>query len=167
MVRPERTRAAGVPLAAMEVASEESRRAPTGARSSRTGDGEGRDAPLAARWVLAVGALVVVVGIVLRFVTRSPLWLDEALSVNIARLPLGEIKGALRHDGHPPLYYVLLHGWMKAFGTGDVAGRALSGLFSVAALPLLWIAGRRLGGPRVGWYTLAVAAMLPYLLRYG
>src|SRR3954469_24431478 len=146
MVRPERTRAAGVPLAAMEVASEESRRAPTGARSSRTGDGEGRDAPLAARWVLAVGALVVVVGIVLRFVVRSQLWLDEALSVNIARLPIAQIPGALRHDGAPPLYYVLLHGWMALFGTGDTAVRALSGLCAVATLPLLYFAGRRIGG---------------------
>ncbi len=41
--------------------------------------------------VLAVGALVV--GVVLRFVTRSPLWLDEALSVNIAHLPIGDIPG--------------------------------------------------------------------------
>ena len=115
--------------------------------------------------VLIVGALVV--GVVLRFVTRSPLWLDEALSVDIARLPLGHLTEALRHDGHPPLYYALLHGWMAAFGEGDVAVRALSGVFAVAALPLVWIAGRRLGGTRVAWYALGVAAVSPYLLRYG
>ncbi|MGN6693099.1 MAG: glycosyltransferase family 39 protein, partial [Aquihabitans sp.] len=114
--------------------------------------------------VLIVGALVV--GVVLRFVTKSPLWLDESLSVNIARLPLGDITEALRHDGHPPLYYVLLHGWMAAFGEGDVAVRALSGVFAVAAIPLFWIAGKRLGGPRVAWLSLAVVAVLPYALRY-
>ena len=115
--------------------------------------------------VLIGGALVV--GIVLRFVTRSPLWLDEALSVNIARLPLGDISGALRHDGHPPLYYYLLHGWMNVFGDGDVAVRSMSGVFSLAALPLVWIAGKRLAGSRLAWYGLAVAAMSPYMIRYG
>ena len=83
--------------------------------------------------VIALGA--VALGVVLRFVTRSPLWLDEALSVNIARLPLGDIPEALRHDGHPPLYYFMLHGWMQAFGTGDIAVRALSGVLAVVALP--------------------------------
>ena len=127
------------------------------------------DDPGWGRWdVVFVTAicLALALGLVLRFVTRSPLWLDEALSVDIARLPLGDITEALRHDGHPPLYYVLLHGWMSVFGEGDVAVRALSGVFSVLALPLLWLAGRRLGGARVGWYALAVAALLPYALRY-
>ncbi|MEY4916125.1 MAG: hypothetical protein RL616_38, partial [Verrucomicrobiota bacterium] len=40
-------------------------------------------------------------------------------SVNIARLPLGELPEALRHDGHPPLYYALLHVWMQVAGSGD------------------------------------------------
>ena len=115
--------------------------------------------------VLIVGA--VVVGLVLRFVTKSPLWLDEALSVDIARLPMSDLIEALRHDGHPPLYYVLLHGWMDAFGQGDVAVRAMSGVFAVLALPLFWIAGKRFGGTRGAWLTLAVVAVSPYALRYG
>lgn len=114
--------------------------------------------------VLAVGA--VVAGVVLRFVAPSPLWLDEALSVNIARLPIGEIPEALRHDGHPPLYYVVLHLWMGLVGESDSAVRALSGLCSVAALPLAWIAGRRRGGPVLGLVALTVLAGSPFVLRY-
>lgn len=115
--------------------------------------------------VLVVGAIVA--GVVLRFVTQSPLWLDESLSVNIARLPLGDIPEALRHDGHPPLYYVLLHGWMDLFGTGNGAVRAFSGVWALALFPLTWVAGRRLGGPRVATYAVAVLALSPYAVRYG
>jgi mannosyltransferase len=111
-------------------------------------------------------AAVVVGGVVARFVQRSPLWLDEALSVNIARLPVGDLLEALRHDGHPPLYYLLLHGWMEVVGESDVAVRALSGVFSVAALPLAWIAGRRLAGPAGARWSLAVAALSPFVVRY-
>lgn len=113
----------------------------------------------------AVGA-VLIAGVVLRFVTTSPLWLDEALTVNIARLPLGEIPDALRQDGHPPLYYVLLHAWMQLFGESDVAARALSGVLAVLALPLAWLAGRRLGGRRLAWAAVVVLAVTPYVLRY-
>lgn len=116
--------------------------------------------------VVGVAALVVA-GVVLRFVTVSDLWLDEALTVNIAALPLDELPDALRQDGHPPLYYALLHVWMQVFGEGDVAVRALSGVLSVVTLPLLWIAGRRAGGPALAWIATLLAAVLPYTIRYG
>jgi mannosyltransferase len=118
------------------------------------------------RLVSLVVVVAVLAGVVLRFVQRSPLWLDEALSVNIARLPPGELFEALRHDGHPPFYYLLLHGWMGAFGDGDFAVRALSGIFAVASLPLAWIAGRRLAGVAGARWALLIVALSPYAIRY-
>jgi uncharacterized membrane protein len=117
--------------------------------------------------VLVVIVICCVAALVARFVVPSPLWLDEALSVNISKLPLGSIPGALRHDGHPPLYYFLLHGWMSIFGEGDHAVRSLSALISLAALPLAYRAGRRIAGPRLGWMTVIVLSLSPFFLRYG
>src|SRR5205085_7240532 len=97
-----------------------------------------------ARMLTASVVVVVAVGVALRFLTSSHLWLDEALTVNIARLPLSRIPDALRHDGSPPLYYLLLHWWIAAFGAGDIAVRALSAVLAIATLPLLWLAGQRL-----------------------
>jgi uncharacterized membrane protein len=67
-----------------------------------------------------VGASVVcaVVGVIMRWWPRGALWLDEAQSVAFARLPMHSIPGALRQDGAPPLYYELLHVWMRVFGDG-------------------------------------------------
>jgi mannosyltransferase len=134
--------------------------------------GRHRRASLLAGWSpsrrLLLGVVLVLLAgsIVLRFVTTSPLWLDEALTVDIARLPVHAIFGALRRDGAPPLFYLLLHFWMRLFGTSDVAVRALSGCFSVATLPLVWIAGRRLGGRAVGLATLVLVATSPFAVRY-
>ncbi|GIU83439.1 MAG: hypothetical protein KatS3mg008_0214 [Acidimicrobiales bacterium] len=116
---------------------------------------------LAACAVMAVAA-----GAVLRFWTVSDLWLDEALTVNIASLPVADIPRALRSDGLPPLYYVMLHFWMGLFGEGDVAVRSMSGVFSVATLPVAWLAGKRCGGPRVGVILVATVASCPFLVRY-
>ncbi len=122
-----------------------------------------RDVPL---WLAVLAASVIVAAIVLRFWTRSNLWLDEAQTVNISRLAVGQIPHALRQDGAPPLFYVLLHYWMAAFGTGDLAVRSLSGLFGVATLPLVWLGGRRLGGARVGWAALMIVATSPFAVYY-
>ena len=111
-------------------------------------------------------AAAVVGGIVLRFISTSPLWLDEAQSAAIARLPLPGLFDALRADGSPPLYYLLLHGWIGLVGNGDSAVRALSGLMSVATLPPLWLLAERIWGRRSAWAVLVVAASTPFLVRY-
>jgi len=145
----------------MKVASE----AP--ARATSPPDGAGPAEEMSpARWAIAAAVLVIVAGIVLRFATRSDLWLDEALSVNISRLPYGDIPEWLRHDGAPPLYYYLLHYWMKLFGTTDLAVRSLSGIFSAATLPLAWFCAKRFGYRSVAWIAVLVLAASPYAFVY-
>jgi len=114
----------------------------------------------------AGAAALVVAGLALRVLTASDLWLDEALTVNIARLPLGEIPGALRHDGAPPLYYWVLHVWMTVFGSSDLAVRSLSGVASALTLPVVWVVGRRMGGTRAAWGAAIVLAVNPFAIRY-
>lgn len=96
------------------------------------------------------------------------MWLDEAITVDIARLPPGELLAALRHDGHPPLYYLLLHLWMAVVGDGDRSVRALSGACSLATLPLVWAAAVRIGRGRRGsaLVALSLAAASPFAVRY-
>jgi mannosyltransferase len=115
---------------------------------------------------LVAALLAVAAGVLLRLDSRSDLWLDEALSVNIATLPLGEMFDALRRDGHPPLYYLLLHGWTSVFGEGDAAVRSLSGVLSLATLPLVWVAGRRYGGRSAGLAAVVLLATNPFAIRY-
>jgi mannosyltransferase len=124
------------------------------------------DDPLPHPVVLLAGVAAVGVGVVLRFWAPTPLWLDETISVNISRLPLGHIPAALSHDGAPPLYYLMLHFWMQAFGSGDVAVRALSGITSVVSLPFFWVAGRRLGGRKVAWVAFFLALSSPFAISY-
>ena len=141
-------------------------------------------APLAAREVhesglrvsrrvaIAAIGIVVAIAVVMRFATTSHLWLDEALTVNIAGLPLRNLPTALRHDGSPPLYYAMLHVWMRVFGTGDVAVRALPGVLGVVAIPLAYLCGGGLRSAgrqfdrRAAVTTMLVVATSPWAIRY-
>ncbi|HET6907707.1 MAG TPA: glycosyltransferase family 39 protein [Mycobacteriales bacterium] len=117
-------------------------------------------------WATVGIVAAVLVGIALRFLSRGPLWLDEAQSVAIARQPLDHLAAALRHDGAPPLYYVLLHGWMKLFGTSTFAVRSLSAVPAVLALPATLRLGRRFGGDAVGIAAVTLLAVSPFAVRY-
>ena len=125
--------------------------------------------------LISVAAVASVLGLALRLLPRSGLWLDEALSVNIASLPLGDIPGALERDGHPPLYYFLLHFWLE-LGTSDWWVRTLSAVTSAIGIPLAFLAGRRMGNRRsaaglgrrrLGLIAVALWALLPFAVRYG
>ncbi|MGY1824147.1 glycosyltransferase family 39 protein [Geodermatophilus sp. SYSU D00079] len=116
--------------------------------------------------VAVVVAVAVAAGGVARFLAPPELWLDEAQSVAIARLPVPELLAALEQDGSPPLYYLLLHGWIALFGTGSGAVRSLSGLVSVLTLALVWRVARQLAGRRTATALVVLLATSPFLIRY-
>ena len=128
-----------------------------------------RRARLGVRRFEALGLVALVAGsVALRLEgLRVSLWLDEGISIGIASHPLVDIPALLAQDGSPPLYYLLLHGWMNAFGDSEVAVRSLSLLFALAMVPVAFLAGRSLFGRRAGWIAAVLAATSPYLSYWG
>ncbi len=94
------------------------------------------------------------------------LWMDEGISVGIASHRIVDIPTVLAKDASPPLYYVLLHTWMRLVGTSEVQTHALSLLFALLFVPTALWAGWSLFGPKVGWFAAALAATAPYLTDY-
>ena len=117
--------------------------------------------------VVALVLLAALGATIARLAADSPLSASEALVVNQAKLPLGELGRALRSGGPPPAFHAALHGWMSVFGSGDRAVRLLPALLASAALPLVHLAGRRLLGGRVGLLAAVVMALSPYLAGAG
>ncbi|MCS6828395.1 MAG: hypothetical protein NZ553_17405 [Caldilinea sp.] len=74
----------------------------------------------------------------------QPLWWDEGYSVYFATEPLARMLDLTAHDIHPPLYYVLLHGWIALWGSAaPPILRLLSVVLGALAIPLLaWLAWR-------------------------
>ena len=73
---------------------------------------------------------------VLKFFTES-LWRDEAFSWAMATRGLGAVPLTAR-DFNPPLYYLLLSGWMAIAGSSEAAMRSLSILFFLGTLWVAW-----------------------------
>jgi hypothetical protein len=90
-------------------------------------------------------------------------WIDEGIAVGIASHDLADIPGALRLDGSPPLYYLLLHGWMRVAGSGEAATRTLSLAFALLAVPVAWWAGRAVFDRRAGLLAAVGTAGCPFL----
>jgi mannosyltransferase len=116
---------------------------------------------------LGLGALAVVSVLVRTTNFGAGFWVDEGLSVGIADRPLTDIPGVLRQDGSPPLFYMLLHVWIRLLGdTGEEATHALSLLLATATIPVAWAFGRSLFGARAGWIAALLFALNPFLNTY-
>ncbi len=71
----------------------------------------------------------------LLYFTQS-LWRDEAFSILVAQKPISFILQNLTFE--PPVYYLLLHYWIRVFGTSEIAVRSLSLLgFSLATVVVI------------------------------
>jgi len=71
--------------------------------------------------------------------------------VQLATRDLPGIVESLRSDNGPPLYYFLLSGWVRAFGTGEAAARSLSGLFYALSVLGVYALGRCFHGRRTAF----------------
>lgn len=74
----------------------------------------------------------------LLFLTQS-FWRDEAFSYFLAKKNIIEIIFLTAKDFNPPLYYFILHYWMKIFGSSEITLRSLSFIFFWANIYVVFL----------------------------
>jgi mannosyltransferase len=119
--------------------------------------------------LLLLVILLLALGLRLYRLDAQSLWNDEGTSVAVAQRGLATIARDAAQDIHPPLYYWLLHGWVRLLGTGEAAVRSLSALLGVALVALVYALGRRSWPDRGSWLSLLaafLAAVNPFQVYY-
>ena len=92
--------------------------------------------------------------------------MDEGVSAAYTRLDLYNLARILwRREANMTLYYVLLRLWSH-LGDSVAWYRALSLIFSVATLPMLYAVGKRLFGTIAGLIAALLFAVNAYSVRY-
>ncbi len=125
------------------------------------GDGSG-----SGRQFLAGAAAIVALAFLLRLyrLDGQEIWIDEAFSFYVATTR--EMLRALLIEHTPPLYYLLLRGWVAVAGSSESALRLLSALAGTLFVAAIIWAGRELVAPAVGLWTGLMAAVAPIHIYY-
>ncbi len=93
------------------------------------------------------------------------LWRDEAFSILAAKESISFIITRLGFE--PPLYYTMLHFWMRVFGEGEIAARALSIVgFLLATVIIIEWAADMYKKHWLSWYLPLFFFLNPMLLYY-
>jgi len=92
-------------------------------------------------------------------------WRDEAFSILLAQQPLSVIFQ--KTSVEPPVYYLLLHFWIKLFGTSEIAARSLSFIgFALATIVVIEWAHILFKNHWLSKYTPLLFFLNPMLLYY-
>ncbi|MFJ4442233.1 glycosyltransferase family 39 protein [Pseudomonas sp. NPDC089422] len=94
------------------------------------------------------------------------IWHDEGFSVMLSAMPPGQILFHTARDVHPPLYYLLLHYWIMAFGDSVIAVRSMSVLAGVATVAVGMLVARRLASLRAALLAGLLLALFPFAVRF-
>ncbi|MFH1486923.1 MAG: glycosyltransferase family 39 protein, partial [Chloroflexota bacterium] len=126
-----------------------------------------QDSPETSCFLLAVLALSLLAFCV-RMIGLSTLSMsgDSSYSVYSANLGLARSFAERIYDGHPLLYYYLLHFWTLISGNSELSTRFLSVFWGVLTVPLGVVIGRRLGGKEVGLLAALFITVSPGLVFY-
>jgi len=97
---------------------------------------------------------------------NASLWGDEAWAATLAVKPVLKIIQIVSRDTSPPLYYLLLHFWMKFFGTSEISIRSLSfSLFLATAVTVFFI-GKKLFDKKTRFLAALFTLVNPFLFNY-
>lgn len=142
-----------------------------GDRPGRTVDrGGGADDVAPATRTGARGAVAgLVAALAMLVATEGPsLWTDEAATISASTRPLPELLDMAQNiDAVHTTYYLIMHAWAAAFGTGEAALRSASALAVGVAAAGTYVLAARLGGTRLALWSAVVFVLLPRVTWMG
>ena len=120
-------------------------------------------------WAPWLVIIIILIGGFLRtlLLGTKGMWLDETFSVWLANQSIPDmLQWIVKIDPHPPLYYILFHYWIAHYGDTPYYARLFSALFGTAAIPVIYLAGKRLSGAMVGLAAAVLLAFSPFNIYF-
>ncbi len=117
-------------------------------------------------WLALAAITALGAALQLHAITAKSFWLDEGSSITMSRLDWFNFLRILwRREMNMMLYYLLLRGWLH-LGDSVTWIRGLSVVFGVAAIPAIFLLGRKMLGTRFGLVSALLLSVNAFQVRY-
>src|SRR3989344_3024680 len=113
--------------------------------------------------------LILAAGLIIRLVALDQsLWLDEA--INITFVKSLNLKSLIFEysigDFHPPLYHILMRGWILLFGISEIAVRLPSVILGLATVYVVYLIAKKLFDNKTALISATLIATSPLHVYY-
>lgn len=115
--------------------------------------------------MLAIGLLAILLRIY--HLDFKSLWLDELYSI-VPTNPQNSVDFIIQSSkaDQPPLYFLLLHYWLKIFGYNSFSGRLLSAVIGVFCVFAMYFLGCEIKNRQIGLFASFLACINYFLIYY-
>jgi 4-amino-4-deoxy-L-arabinose transferase-like glycosyltransferase len=119
-------------------------------------------------WPVVCSLLIVCCSFLLRLLllNAQSIWWDEAISLHLATSTVADLLADRATHVHPPLYFLLLKGWVALAGTSGFSARFLSAWFNTLLVPAVYAFGRRYLGRDTGLIAAVLTAISSLYVVY-
>ncbi len=112
-------------------------------------------------WLPTAGLLIATV-LRFLFLASNDVAMDEPFTVFFAQADLHTLFGMLPQENNPPLFFLLMHGWVGWFGISPFSVRFLSCVFSILTAFMLFKTGKAFYSPQTGFFAAALFTLSDY-----
>jgi mannosyltransferase len=119
-----------------------------------------------APWLIPVGLIFLNFILKIIFLGRRDIAIDEPFMIFYSQAGFPALFEMLKTENNPPLFFVLLHFWIKVFGISALSVRFLPFLFSTLTAPVIFITGKRFFSVRSGILASLIFTFSNYHLAF-
>lgn len=94
------------------------------------------------------------------------IWLDEAHSATVSSQDFASVIAGAASGQHPPLYFVTPHSWINLFGSSEVSLRAMSAMFGILSVLIIYWVRCVLFKRRVSLISSLLSSISLFHIRY-
>jgi uncharacterized membrane protein len=115
---------------------------------------------------LLVAILLLAFSLRIHDLGAESLWTDEGTSWRLAKQGISAIIENRSQTVNPPLYFIILHYWVRVFGDSEVSLRLPSVLFGLLSIPMIYKIGSAIFDKKVGALASLLLAIAMIHIRY-
>ncbi len=117
-------------------------------------------------WIVPVLLFLVAFVSRILFIDAPAMSGDEPFTIHFAQASWSDLMNMFQHENNPPLFTILMKGWVRLFGIGEVSVRFPSLLFSSATVSVLYLIGRKYIHPVAGVTAALVCTFSSYHIAF-
>ncbi len=94
-------------------------------------------------WLIPLGLILLNFILKIIFLGRQDVAMDEPFTIYYSQAGFSSLFGMLKTENNPPLFFLLMHFWVRVFGISAFSVRFMPFLFSTLTVPVIYLIGKR------------------------
>jgi uncharacterized membrane protein len=117
-------------------------------------------------WLVPAGLIFLNFILKIIFLGSRDIAMDEPFTIYYSQAGISSLFEMLKTENNPPLFFLLLHFWIKVFGISVFSVRFLPFLFSTMTAPVIFLTGKRFFSAESGIIASLVFTFSNYHLAF-